>query len=101
VAALGRSVFTTYLFPFEITAGLLIIAVVGAVVLARRPHPGAEAVDGPEPDQSEPDAGPLDEGSAVDDGVESTESISVAVAGTVTAARPQAAPTPESEEGER
>src|ERR1700684_83786 len=37
VAALGRSVFTTYLFPFEITAALLVIAVVGAVVLARRP----------------------------------------------------------------
>ena len=37
VAAIGRSVFTTYLFPFEITAALLVIAVVGAVVLARRP----------------------------------------------------------------
>ena len=36
VAALGRSVFTTYLFPFEATAALLVIAVVGAVVLARR-----------------------------------------------------------------
>ncbi len=38
VAALGRAVFTTYLFPFEITAALLVIAVVGAVVLARRPR---------------------------------------------------------------
>ncbi|HXW34967.1 MAG TPA: NADH-quinone oxidoreductase subunit J [Acidimicrobiales bacterium] len=38
VAALGRSVFTTYLFPFEITAALLIIAVVGAVALARSPR---------------------------------------------------------------
>jgi len=37
VEALGRSVFTTYLFPFEATAALLVIAVVGAVVLARRP----------------------------------------------------------------
>jgi len=46
VAALGRSVFTTYLFPFEATAALLVIAVVGAVVLARRPSgqpPGPEA----------------------------------------------------------
>lgn len=45
VAALGRSVFTTYLFPFEATAGLLVIAVVGAVVLVRRPtqRPGADA----------------------------------------------------------
>jgi hypothetical protein len=29
--------FTTYLFAFEATAALLVIAVVGAVVLARRP----------------------------------------------------------------
>ena len=36
VAVLGRSVFTTYLFPFEATSALLVIAVVGAVVLARR-----------------------------------------------------------------
>jgi NADH-quinone oxidoreductase subunit J len=36
VAALGRSVFTTYLWAFEITSALLVIAVVGAVVLARR-----------------------------------------------------------------
>ena len=40
MAALGRSVFTTYLFPFEITAALLVIAVVGAVVLSRRPRAG-------------------------------------------------------------
>ncbi len=37
VSLLGRSIYTTYLFPFEATAALLIIAVVGAVVLARRP----------------------------------------------------------------
>ena len=37
---LGKSVYTTYLFPFEATAALLIIAVVGAVVLARRPPGG-------------------------------------------------------------
>jgi hypothetical protein len=36
VAALGRSVFTTYLFAFEVTAALLVIAVVGAVVLSRQ-----------------------------------------------------------------
>ena len=40
VAALGRAVFTTYLFPFEATAALLVIAVVGAVILARRPARG-------------------------------------------------------------
>jgi NADH-quinone oxidoreductase subunit J len=36
VGVLGKSVFTTYLFAFEATALLLIIAVVGAVLLARR-----------------------------------------------------------------
>jgi NADH-quinone oxidoreductase subunit J len=37
VAQLGKQLFTTYLFAFEATAALLVIAVVGAVVLARRP----------------------------------------------------------------
>lgn len=37
VEKLGRSLFTTYLLAFEITSALLVIAVVGAVVLARRP----------------------------------------------------------------
>lgn len=37
VEQLGRSLFTDFLLPFEITGVLLVIAVVGAVVLARRP----------------------------------------------------------------
>jgi NADH-quinone oxidoreductase subunit J len=41
IQKLGQSIFTRYLFPFEITSVLLVIAVVGAVVLARRPHPVA------------------------------------------------------------
>ncbi len=55
VYLLGKSVYTTYLFPFEATAALLVIAVVGAVVLARRPPVAANPVDpddapvGPEP----------------------------------------------------
>jgi NADH-quinone oxidoreductase subunit J len=51
VAALGKSVFTTYLFAFEITSALLVIAVVGAVVLARRPGGvlGRGASDSDEP----------------------------------------------------
>ncbi len=83
VAALGRSVFTTYLFPFEITAALLVIAVVGAVVLARRPRDtegddaGTDGGDGPAP----PVAGGT---------VESTESVARAVAGTVSAAQGRA-----------
>ncbi|HLI72584.1 MAG TPA: NADH-quinone oxidoreductase subunit J [Acidimicrobiales bacterium] len=48
VAALGRSVFTTYLFAFEATSALLVIAVVGAVFLARRPRGQAER-DDPQP----------------------------------------------------
>jgi NADH-quinone oxidoreductase subunit J len=35
---LGRSLFTDYLFAFEATSALLVIAVVGAVILARRPR---------------------------------------------------------------
>jgi NADH-quinone oxidoreductase subunit J len=38
IVKLGQSIFTRYLFPFEITSVLLVIAVVGAVVLARRPQ---------------------------------------------------------------
>ncbi|HEY5155111.1 MAG TPA: NADH-quinone oxidoreductase subunit J, partial [Acidimicrobiales bacterium] len=37
IAQLGRQIFTTWIFAFEITAGLLTIAVIGAVVLSRRP----------------------------------------------------------------
>ena len=36
VNQLGESLFTTYLFAFEVTTVLLVIAVVGAVVLARK-----------------------------------------------------------------
>jgi NADH-quinone oxidoreductase subunit J len=43
VYQLGQSVFTTYLYAFEATAALLVIAVVGAVVLARRPRLVASA----------------------------------------------------------
>jgi NADH-quinone oxidoreductase subunit J len=35
-AALGRLLYTTWLYPFEITSILLLVAVVGAVVLAKR-----------------------------------------------------------------
>ena len=36
VAAIGRSIFTDYAFPFEATSILILAAMVGAVVLARR-----------------------------------------------------------------
>jgi NADH-quinone oxidoreductase subunit J len=68
VAALGRSVFTTYLFAFEVTSALLVIAVVGAVVLARRPGgvlggPGEEPDTPPVAADTDDDAG---SGSAAD-----------------------------------
>jgi NADH-quinone oxidoreductase subunit J len=36
VTAIGRSLFTDYAFPFEVTSVLILVALVGAVVLARR-----------------------------------------------------------------
>ncbi len=36
VAAIGRSLFTEYAFAFEVTSVLILVAMVGAVVLARR-----------------------------------------------------------------
>jgi NADH-quinone oxidoreductase subunit J len=36
ITQLGSALFTTYIFAFEITAALLMIAVIGAVILARR-----------------------------------------------------------------
>jgi NADH-quinone oxidoreductase subunit J len=65
---LGKSIFTTYLWAFEITAALLVIAVVGAVVLARRPtdvhdlrRPGFGPAGGDEPELT---AGTGDDGAA-------------------------------------
>jgi NADH-quinone oxidoreductase subunit J len=39
VAVIGRSLFTDYAFPFEVTSVLILVAMVGAVVLARRDDP--------------------------------------------------------------
>ena len=41
VQKLGQSIYTGYLLPFEMTAALLVIAVVAAVVLSRRQEPVA------------------------------------------------------------
>jgi NADH-quinone oxidoreductase subunit J len=60
VYLLGKSVYTTYLFPFEATAALLVIAVVGAVVLARRPPVTTSPTDDlPHADARSPDEGAL------------------------------------------
>jgi NADH-quinone oxidoreductase subunit J len=42
VERVARSLFTDFLWPFEITAALLVLAVVGSVVLARRSGQRAE-----------------------------------------------------------
>ena len=54
VERVARSLFTDFLWPFEITSVLLVIAVVGAIVLARRGGPGGEG-DDPQPADAEPD----------------------------------------------
>lgn len=48
VNQLGRTLFTDFAFAFEVTAALLTIAVVGAVVLSRRPK-SYEPIPDPEP----------------------------------------------------
>jgi NADH-quinone oxidoreductase subunit J len=47
VENLARSLFTDFLWPFEITSILLVIAVVGAIVLARRGGPADFPPPGP------------------------------------------------------
>ena len=62
VYVLGKSVFTTYLFAFEATAALLVVAIVGAVFLARRPAVDENEVEMEGEDPADPptdgDAGP-------------------------------------------
>jgi NADH-quinone oxidoreductase subunit J len=81
VAQLGTSVYTTYLFPFEITSALLVIAVVGAVALARRP-PMADLSRVPEIDQQIVE-GAAGQGapSGPDDAASGTEATAAAEAG--------------------
>jgi len=62
IEGIGRVLFTRYVFALEITSILLAIAVVGAVMLARRgPRPADMIVDLPAAEQSEDDT-------AADDG---------------------------------
>ncbi len=71
VAKLAKSIFTTYLLPFEITSALLVIAVVAAVLLSRRsadPTEEDDSVPSPEgprgragEDTKAPPTGPSDQ----------------------------------------
>jgi NADH-quinone oxidoreductase subunit J len=69
VAQLGESLFTRYLFAFEVTSVLLVIAVVGAVVLARKVK-RAELIDDPlvTAHQAELDAAAGPDDAEADDG---------------------------------
>ena len=63
-AFLGRSLFTTYTYPFELSALLLTVATIGAVILARRKDLAPEDEDelpGANP-SVEPGAGTVDPG---------------------------------------
>src|SRR5690349_17488003 len=42
VEQIGTGLFTTYLYPFELTSILLLVAAVGAIYLSRGVRPGAE-----------------------------------------------------------
>ena len=58
---LGESLFTDYLFAFEITSILLVIAVVGAVLLSRRSRRDDEIVDPGQEERVEEIAERMDE----------------------------------------
>jgi NADH-quinone oxidoreductase subunit J len=51
VEKLAETIFTRYMFAFEATSVLLIIAVVGAVVLVRRPPPATDTGGDPDADR--------------------------------------------------
>jgi NADH-quinone oxidoreductase subunit J len=54
VEAVGRTLFTKYVFPFEVTSILLIVAAIAAMVLARRSArgvPDTEVFEEPEPER--------------------------------------------------
>jgi len=43
--AIGQTLFSTYLFPFEVASLILLVAMIGAIVLAKRDIGGHEAKD--------------------------------------------------------
>jgi len=53
IERVARVLFTDFLWPFEITSALLVIAVVGSIVLARRSGQKAEPPDDREPAERE------------------------------------------------
>jgi NADH-quinone oxidoreductase subunit J len=55
VEAVGRLLFTTYVFPFEVTSILLIVAAIAAMVLARRRARGLPEYEEPPVEEREPE----------------------------------------------
>jgi NADH-quinone oxidoreductase subunit J len=75
VAEIGEVLFTDYLFAFEITSVLLVIAVVGAVMLAKRVKGEPLAIDADEISNDDPEpVDDLDDDDAEAD--EATEEVS-------------------------
>ncbi len=58
VGGIGALLFTDYVWPFEVTSVLLVIAALGAMVLGRRHEDERELVDVPSPDAIAVTAGP-------------------------------------------
>jgi NADH-quinone oxidoreductase subunit J len=79
VSDLGQSIFTTYLLPFEITSALLVIAVIGAVALARRPPRDALPEESGDEVQPEGTSGPAEQTAreAPGEGAEASETAGV------------------------
>ena len=50
-ATLGNALFSKYLLPFEVAGVLLLAAIIGAVVLTRRPPGTAAMIDAPHADE--------------------------------------------------
>jgi len=59
VKRVARVLFTDFLWPFEITAALLVVAVVGSIVLARRSGERPEGLEPgtPAPERARPEGG--------------------------------------------
>jgi len=53
VAGIGRLLFTDYVWPFEVTSVLLVIAALGAMVLGRRAEKPSDLVDVPRTEESD------------------------------------------------
>jgi NADH-quinone oxidoreductase subunit J len=61
VAGVGRLLFTTYMWPFEVTSALLVISALGAMVLGKRHRSDEDVTDRPPDEVDEVDLSPDEE----------------------------------------